>query len=115
MAKYFLVDIVEEVEKDVQFGTCELCMYVADHRYSIFIMKNAETGKEYPIEMGTWSWGDYFDDMTHFTDVNIGDFAEFLHTYDDFPDNPKYLTSSDIVNALWGYEEEQEVNNGDFI
>lgn len=111
MAKYFLVDVVEEFEEDVEFGTCELCMFVADHRYSVFIMKNAETGKEYPIEMGTWSWGDYFDDMTHFIGVNIGDFAEFLHTYNGFPDDPKELTHSDIVYALWEYEEEQEVEN----
>ena len=112
MAKYFLVDVVEEVEEDVEFGTCELCTTVADLHYSIFIMKNAETGKEYPIEMGTWDWGEYFDEMTYFIDVNIGDFAEFLHTYNGFPDDPKELTHSDIVNALWEYEEEQGVDYG---
>lgn len=110
MAKYFLVDVVEEVE---EFGTCEICGHVEYYRYSNFIMKNAETGKKYPIEMGEWSYGNYFDYMAQFRHVNFAEFAEFLHTYNGFPDDPKELTFSDIAEAIWKYEEEQEVDYED--
>lgn len=105
MAKYLLVDVVNEVEENARFGTCELCMFYSDHHYSVFILRNAETGEEYGIEMGDWSWGDYFDTMYNFENVNLGEFAEFLHVYNDFPEDPLELTHNHIVYALWEFEE----------
>lgn len=56
-----LVDIQSEVEHDVQFGTCELCMYTADLWVDKYIFKDTTTEEEFEIEGGYWDWGDYIE------------------------------------------------------
>ena len=71
-----LVDYKYEVEHDVEFGTCELCMGTGDLRYGVFVFED-ELGERLEITNGEWSWGDWFDDY-HIE--NIPRFADFFNT-----------------------------------
>ena len=71
-----LVDYKYEVEHDVEFGTCELCMGTGDLRYGVFVFED-ESGERIEITNGEWSWGDWFDDY-HIE--NITRFADFFNT-----------------------------------
>ena len=43
-----LVDYKYEVEHDVEFGTCELCMGTVDLRYGVFVFED-ESGEHLEI------------------------------------------------------------------
>lgn len=49
-----LVDYKHEVEHDVEFGTCELCMSTGDLRYGVFVFED-ESGERIEITNGEWS------------------------------------------------------------
>src|SRR5699024_10865532 len=70
-----LVDYKHEVEHDVEFGTCELCMSTGDLEYGVFVFED-ESGERIEITNGEWSWGDWFDDY-HIE--NIPRFADFFN------------------------------------
>lgn len=87
-----LVDIETDVQEDVQFGTCELCMYTSDLEVQNYIFED-DDGDQLSIEGGYWSWGDYvtYDIDIPFTelaqrikDANIKTFNELREkfTYD---------------------------------
>lgn len=77
--RYKLIDSYSEVEKDAQFGTCELCMFVADLSKNIFVFED-ENGEEVTVEGGYWNWGIY-DDRSLCIE-NIIDFAAFVREQD---------------------------------
>lgn len=68
--KYKLIDIKQETE-EVEFGTCELCMWVGDLTTEHYVFED-ENGKIITIEGGCWDWGDYINYT--YADVNILDF-----------------------------------------
>lgn len=70
-----LVDYKHEVEHDVEFGTCEICMSNGDLRYGVFVFED-ELGERLEITNGEWSWGDWLDDY-HIE--NIPRFADFFN------------------------------------
>ena len=76
--KYKLIDIKQKTE-NVEFGTCELCMYIGDLTTEHYVFED-ETGKIITIEGGCWDWGNYY----HYTysDINIVDFAAYISTLD---------------------------------
>ena len=49
-----LVDVYSEDYEDVQFGTCELCMYTADLTVDSYLFEDEETGDTLLIEGGYW-------------------------------------------------------------
>lgn len=70
-----LIDVREEVEKDVEFGTCELCFSVGDLEKTVYILQDDE-GNIHEVEGGEWSWGDYYNNID--TIENLIDFAGFV-------------------------------------
>lgn len=58
--KYTLVDVENEVERDVQFGSCDLCYHLGTHYYDNLIFQD-ENGQKYRVENGEWSWGSYME------------------------------------------------------
>ena len=70
-----LVDYKYEVEQDVEFCTCELCMSTDDLEYGVFVFED-ESGERIEITNGEWSWGDWFGDY-HIE--NIPRFADFFN------------------------------------
>ena len=75
--KYKLIDIYLRTEEDVEFGTCELCMYVGDLTTQNFVFQD-EKGKTITLEGGEWDWGSYYNYC--YRDVNVIDFAEYIGT-----------------------------------
>ena len=76
--KYKLIDIKQKTE-EVEFGTCELCMYIGDLTTEHYVFED-ENGKIVTIEGGCWNWGDY---ITYtYADINILDFAAYISTLD---------------------------------
>ena len=76
--KYKLIDIKQETE-EVEFGTCELCMYICDLTTEHYVFED-ENGKIITIEGGCWNWGDYINYA--YPDINILDFAAYISTLD---------------------------------
>ena len=76
--KYKLIDIKQETE-EVEFGTCELCMYICDLTTEHYVFED-ENGKIITIEGGCWNWGDYINYA--YADINILDFAAYISTLD---------------------------------
>lgn len=77
--RYKLIDSYSEVEEGAQFGTCELCMFVADLTKNIFVFED-ENGEEVRVEGGYWNWGDYEDRSLYIE--NIVDFADYVSKLD---------------------------------
>ena len=73
--KYKLIDIYLRTEEDVEFGTCELCMYVGDLTTQNFVFQD-EKGKTITLEGGEWDWGSYY--YFTYVDVNVIEFAEYI-------------------------------------
>lgn len=72
--KYKLIDIREQVETGVEFGTCELCSYIGDLEKRIFIFHD-ENKNITEIEGGSWDWGSYYDETKG---INFIEFAELV-------------------------------------
>ena len=70
-----LVDYKYEVEQDVEFGTCEICMSTDDLEYGVFVFED-DSGERLEITNGEWSWGAWFDDY-HIE--NIPRFSDFFN------------------------------------
>ena len=69
-------------EEDVEFGTCELCMFTSDYDFPIMLFKVEGQDEEVRVEAGYWSWGDYI--TLEFG--NLAVFAEWLAKQDlDYP------------------------------
>lgn len=78
--KIKLHDYESEFEEDVTFGTCDMCMYVADAEYPYFYF-TYEDGTTEKVEGFSWSWSDlrtiYIDNIPSFAAwMNEQDFAE---------------------------------------
>lgn len=86
-----LVDIETDVHEDVQFGTCELCMYTADLTVENYIFEEDGTGDQLSLEGGYWDWGDYikYDFDIPFTElaqrVKDADIKTFKELEEKFP------------------------------
>lgn len=87
-----LVDYRTEIEKDMVFGTCELCLYTADLTRGFFIFEDDE-GLRDEIETGDFEWGEYYtnyyvENIPRFSEFiynkNIGSFTELHRRFDDF-------------------------------
>lgn len=76
--KYKLIDIKQKTE-EVEFGTCELCMYIGDLTTEHYVFED-ETGKIITIEGGCWDWGSY--DSYTYADINVIEFAAYISTLD---------------------------------
>ena len=76
--KYKLIDIKQKTE-EVEFGTCELCMYISDLTTEHYVFED-ENGKIITIEGGCWNWGDYI--YYTYADINIIDFAAYISSLD---------------------------------
>lgn len=102
--RYKLIDVVGNVDEDVTFGTCELCMWVGNLHYNEFIVAD-ENGNQYTYIDGYWSWGDWI--TIPYQDIhNVIQFAEWL-SKQDLPD---YLDEYTFWNAVDEYTKEyQEV------
>ena len=100
-----LVDYKYEVEHDVEFGTCELCISTGDLRYGVFVFED-ESGERIEITNGEWSWGDWLDDY-HIE--NIPRFADFFNKRNvgSLEDVEESLMDaySDYLNELFGEDE----------
>lgn len=55
--KIKLIDVQTEVEEDVEFGTCELCMWTGSAEYPTFIFEK-EDGTKFEVLGWEWDWGD---------------------------------------------------------
>ncbi len=77
--KYKLIDIYSNTEEDVEFGTCELCMYIGDLTTEHYVFED-EDGKRTTLEGGEWDWGSYSNYA--YRNVNVIDFAEYISTLD---------------------------------
>ena len=77
--KYKLIDIYSNTEEDVEFGTCELCMYIGDLTTEHYVFED-EDGKRTTLEGGEWDWGSYSNYA--YRNVNVIDFAEYIRTLD---------------------------------
>lgn len=69
-----LIDFRSETEKDVEFGTCELCFYTSDLEKGFFVFQD-DTGATREIETGYWDLGDY---VNEYYIENIPQFAEHV-------------------------------------
>lgn len=76
--KFTLVNYYTEIEKDVQFGTCDMCFSTGTAEYDYFVFRD-EDGEEFTVEGFMWSWGDF---MTVPHIENIVDFSNWLNTKD---------------------------------
>ena len=101
--KYKLIDIISSTEK-VEFGTCDLCMYIGDLTTESYVFED-EKGEKITIEGGAWNWGDYM--RFTYADVNIIDFAEYISGLDI---KDIYAEFPSILNEF-GYtlDEEEEL------
>ena len=54
--KYKLIDIYSNTEEDVEFGTCELCMYIGDLTTEHYVFQD-ESGKTITLEGVIWDLG----------------------------------------------------------
>lgn len=90
MFKYQLIDVKQKTDKDVTFGTCQLCMRVSDHTYSVYTFTNVDTGDVIDIQPGIWSWGDF----DYPPDVHILDLAKFFNDH-------TLLVPIDDPNVMW--------------
>ena len=77
--KYKLIDIYSNTEEDVEFGTCELCMYIGDLTTEHYVFED-EDGMRTTLEGGEWDWGSYSNYA--YRNVNVIDFAEYISTLD---------------------------------
>lgn len=77
--KYKLIDIYSNTEEDVEFGTCELCMYIGDLTTEHYVFED-EDEKRITLEGGEWDCGSYSNYT--YRDVNVIDFAEYISTLD---------------------------------
>lgn len=74
--KYKLIDVLQEVKEDVEFGTCEMCFGTGSLKKTIFVLED-EYGNKHEIENGEWKWGDYYP-LRHEEIENVVDFALFI-------------------------------------
>ena len=97
--KYKLIDVRTEVEENVEFGTCELCMSVGTLHREIIVLED-EYGKIHEVETGEWDWGDY---MTLIEIENVVDFAAWLSKQDIIV---PYMNTRVLWNLVDDYKEE---------
>lgn len=95
--KYKLIDVVGQVDEDVTFGTCELCMSIGDLYYNEFIVEDVY-GNKYVFVDGFWSWGDWITFMYD----NIHNVIQFAEWFSE-QDLPPKLDSNTFWNAVNEY------------
>ena len=79
--KFKLIDLRDQHEENVEFGTCEFCMFVDDWDYQEFVFLD-ENNKQYIVPLGFWSWGDWLDESAVFEGFNLIDIADFVSKQD---------------------------------
>ena len=100
--KYKLIDIEQRTQEGVEFGTCELCMYISDLTTEHYVFED-ENGKIITIEGGCWDWGSY----SHYTyaDINILDFAAYISSLDIKDIEEEFVGIMQDYGYLQGEEE----------
>lgn len=78
--KFKLIDILSHHEDDVQFGTCELCFHTGSLDTETMVLED-ENGKIYELELGYWSWGDYFHEL-EIMELSIMTIEEWISQHD---------------------------------
>lgn len=99
--KYKLIDVKQQYEKDVQFGTCELCFMTGSLYYSIYVLED-ENGETFELEDGYWSWGQWYDLLD--VDVNVLEIADWLNKTDFPRDTNVERDFFHLVNEQFGGE-----------
>ena len=78
--KYKLIDVRNEKEENVRFGTCELCMRTGTNYYEVYVVQD-KTGKQYEFESGHWVYGEHMPYV--WEDIhNVMQFAEWFGKQD---------------------------------
>lgn len=90
--RYKLIDVKRYHEDDVEFGTCELCIWIGSLDYDTLILED-ELGNKHEVETGEWDWGDFYEDIQI---NNYISFAEFISNR-DYPIPTKNHTIRHIV------------------
>lgn len=105
--KYKFIKIDQEVEKDVQFGTCELCEYVAD-LYQNFLIFEDENKKEVKMEVGSWDWGDYDEPYwwSRITETDLIHFADYIKNIEVKDEEDLWRKIDSYFNKLISEREE---------
>lgn len=94
--KYKLIDVRSETEKNVRFGTCEMCFRVQDVLKEIFVFED-ENGKRVEVEGGELDI-DTYRRYTYMIE-NVIDFADFVRSI-DIED-----IEEDFLDVVWQYED----------
>lgn len=95
--KLHLIDVKVEHEEEVEWGTCELCMYIGPFDFPTYIFKEVETGVTHEVIGWTWGWGD----LDAVTFKNSADFAAWVKDQDF--DNPTFDYDW-LDNIGWEYK-----------
>ena len=103
--KIKLHDYESEIEEDVTFGTCDMCMYVGDAEYPYFYFQY-EDGTTKKVEGFFWDYGDLY---TIYID-NIPAFAAWLNNQDFEEDYAieDYTDLNHLVNEYFQDEERED-------
>lgn len=75
MREFKLIDVIDDYQEKVHFGTCEMCMRVGPNTFSTFVFE--VDGERREIKGWFWSWGSLFDVYIE----NTADFAWWLHEH----------------------------------
>lgn len=87
MLKVKLIDLKTVTVKDVQFGTCELCMHTEDLDETTWVFEDRATGKTHRIDGQEWCWGM----LLQVPPVeNVADFAAWLKDRDASNEHTPY-------------------------
>lgn len=100
--KIKLHDYESEIEEDVTFGTCEMCMYVADAEYPYFYF-TYEDGTTEKVKGFFWDWGDLH---TIYID-NIPAFASWLNSQ-DFEEDIRIESYANLQSLVGKYFRDKE-------
>ena len=106
--KYQLIDVEQEVEENVEFGTCDLCSRMGTLSYDVLVFKD-ENGYIYKVDNGEWSWGDWLE---HWFIDNYIKFADFIKDREypepDYYDDDDMMDFSDIVHEMYNDYQEKD-------
>lgn len=100
--KIKLHDYESEIEEDVTFGTCDMCMYVGDAEYPYFYF-TYEDGTTEKVAGFFWSWGDL---CTIYID-NIPAFAAWMNDQ-DFVEGYRISNYDNLSRLVGKYFEDKE-------
>lgn len=96
---YKVIDIGYNLEDDVEFGTCELCMSYGNEVDNPYVIIEKPDGTTEEVDIYYWDWGDYFG---YYID-NVVEFSAFLSAQDIDDDEFERDSTSVIINLINEY------------